>query len=144
MDRNEREEREGVVEDEVMSLKREAPSVAVQSVNVDPVMVRVGVSDRVRYTPPPFSALHCVNVVTPAMVSVDEEESAAQIAPPFVAVQDVKVRPFKIRDFPFEILAYTTPPSPEVQPQFVKFIEESVSSDVSAVKENTAPLVLRE
>ena len=59
---NEREEREGVVESErlVMSMKREAPSVAVQSMNVDPVMVSVGVSDRRRYRPPPFFALHRV------------------------------------------------------------------------------------
>ena len=42
---NEREEMVGVVEALVMSMKREAPSVAVQSVKVDPVMERVGVPD---------------------------------------------------------------------------------------------------
>ena len=45
VDLNEREEREGVVVAVVMSMKREAPSVALQSVNGDSVMVSVGVSD---------------------------------------------------------------------------------------------------
>ena len=63
---NEREERVGVVESEavVMSMKREAPSVAVQSVNVDPVIVNVGVPDRMIYIAPPFDAVQRVKFVS--------------------------------------------------------------------------------
>ena len=90
---NEREEREGVVESErlVMSMKREAPSVAVQSVNVDPVMESVGVPDRVIYTPPPFPALHRVKFVIPVMERVDV--IVPDIAAPFPSlyVRSVKV-----------------------------------------------------
>ena len=70
-------------EDEVMSMKREAPSVAVQLVNVDPVMVSVGVSDITIYTPPPFSALQSVKVVVPVMEREEEEEIVPDIAAPF-------------------------------------------------------------
>ena len=45
MEVNETVDRKGVVELLLMSMKREAPSVAVQSVNVDPVMVSVEVPD---------------------------------------------------------------------------------------------------
>ena len=79
----------------LMSMKREAPSVAVQSVNVDPVMVSVGVSDRVIYTPPPFAAVHRVNVVEPVMERVVEEERVADIAAPFPSLY---VRSLKVHD----------------------------------------------
>ena len=82
---NEREEREreGVVEALVKSMKREGPSVAVQSMNVDPVRVCVGVPERVRYTAPPFFALHRVKLVDSVMERVEFEEILPDIAAPF-------------------------------------------------------------
>ena len=100
VDLKEREEREGVVEALVMSMKREGPSVAVQSVNVDPVMVSVGVPDRVIYTPPPFNPLlHRVNVVD-VMERVDK--IVPDIAAPFppVYVRSVKVHDAILADPP--------------------------------------------
>ena len=83
VDLNEREERVGVVEALAMSMKREAPSVAVQSVNVDPVSVCSGLPDRVTYTATPVAALHRVKVVEFVMERVDEEEIVPDIAAPF-------------------------------------------------------------
>ena len=100
---NEREEREGVVEALVMSMKREAPSVAVQSVNVDPVMVSVGVSDITIHTPPPFTPLvHRVKFVDDVMERVDEEEIVPDIAAPFPSlyVRSVKVHDAILADPP--------------------------------------------
>ena len=78
-----------------MSMKREAPSVAVQSVNVDPVRVSVGVSDRVIYIPPPFTPLHRVKLVDPVMERVDEDEILPDIAAPFPSLY---VRSLKVHD----------------------------------------------
>ena len=99
---NEREERVGVVETLVMSMKREAPSVAEQSVNVDPVMESVGVPDRVIYTPPPFDAMHRVTVVDPVMERVEDEEIVPDIAAPFppVYVRSVKLHDAILADPP--------------------------------------------
>ena len=80
---NEREERVGVLEALVMSMKREAPSVAVQSVNVDPVMVSVEVPDVLIYIAPPFDAVHRVNVVESVIERVEDEEIVPDIAAPF-------------------------------------------------------------
>ena len=98
----EREEREGMEEVAVMSMKREAPSVALQSVKVDPVMVSVGVSDRVMHTPPPFTALHRVKLVDPVMERVHEEDILPDIAAPFPSlyVRSVKVHDAILADPP--------------------------------------------
>ena len=100
VDTNEREEREGVVEALVMSMKREEPSVAVQSVNVDPVMVSEDEPDVLIYTAPPFDAVHRVNVVDPVIERVDEIVPYITLPFPPVYVRSVNVHDAILADPP--------------------------------------------
>ena len=97
-----REEREGAMSSEalVMSMKREGPSVAEQSRNVATEMVNVGVPERIRWTAPPFDALHRVNIVDREMANV--EVTVPDIAAPFppVYVRSVKAHAEILADAP--------------------------------------------
>ena len=71
----------------------------MQEVNEGALRERVeGVSVMERNIPPPFTALHEVNVFVSAMVREDVEETLPEIAPPFaVAVQDSNVHEEMVR-----------------------------------------------
>ena len=88
---NEREEREGVVESErlVMSMKREAPIVAEQSVNVTPSIVSAALSERVvDRAPPSLDAEQRVKFVDPLMERDAPDVSVTHTAAPLPSFND--------------------------------------------------------